>query len=255
MKGIYKIVNIVTNKVYIGQTKRDIEKRWKEHINELNKNIHNNLHLQRSWNKYGKENFVFDIIEINEDNDKIDRLEMFYINQYDSFVNGYNMNLGGKSGNLGYKHTEESLLKMKNAMTGKKHTEETKKLMSDKAIGTKKLMTPNAYLYPKEIAYKVKIAVLMDMKPTDICDLFNVTESYIKDIKRLKIWSSILNQYNTLLKSKQRKRTKITKQIIEKVLELRNNGCIVKEICKTLILSYNAVNKILKSELNIQNTP
>ncbi len=59
---IYKIICIVNNKCYIGQT-IDYEKRRKEHIYELNKNIHSNAHLQNAWNKYGQENFTFEIID------------------------------------------------------------------------------------------------------------------------------------------------------------------------------------------------
>jgi group I intron endonuclease len=59
---IYKITNIVNDKIYIGSTK-DFATRCRTHINELNKNTHRNSKLQNSWNKYGKNNFRFEIIE------------------------------------------------------------------------------------------------------------------------------------------------------------------------------------------------
>lgn len=59
--GIYKILNTLTGDFYIGSSKR-IEKRWKEHVNDLTKNKHCNPILQRAWNKYKKENFVFELI-------------------------------------------------------------------------------------------------------------------------------------------------------------------------------------------------
>lgn len=59
--GIYKILNTLTGDFYIGSSKR-IEKRWKEHINELTKNKHYNPILQRAWNKYKQENFIFELI-------------------------------------------------------------------------------------------------------------------------------------------------------------------------------------------------
>lgn len=60
--GIYGIRNIVNGKIYVGQTK-DFKHRWREHVRELNHNIHHNKHLQNAWNKYGEENFEFFVIE------------------------------------------------------------------------------------------------------------------------------------------------------------------------------------------------
>ena len=49
--GIYMIRNKVNNKAYIGQAV-DIDKRWGEHIKELNNNKkYCNYHLQNAWNK------------------------------------------------------------------------------------------------------------------------------------------------------------------------------------------------------------
>lgn len=52
MSGIYKITNVVNNKVYIGLSIH-LNKRWGEHKNDLIKNKHFNAHLQNSVNKYG----------------------------------------------------------------------------------------------------------------------------------------------------------------------------------------------------------
>lgn len=64
--GIYKIINIITNDFYIGSASLSIKTRWKCHICELKKNKHRNIHLQRAWNKYGEESFIFEIIEYCE---------------------------------------------------------------------------------------------------------------------------------------------------------------------------------------------
>jgi group I intron endonuclease len=65
MIGIYKIRNIINDKFYIGSAK-DIKRRWRRHKCGLRGNKHENLVLQRAWNKYGEENFVFEIVEICE---------------------------------------------------------------------------------------------------------------------------------------------------------------------------------------------
>jgi len=59
--GIYKIQNNVTGSIYIGCSK-NIEKRFKQHKNNLKKGNHQNRHLQNSVNKYGLENFLFEVI-------------------------------------------------------------------------------------------------------------------------------------------------------------------------------------------------
>jgi len=65
MIGIYRIKNLTNNKCYYGSSK-EIEKRWSRHENELNKNKHHNILLQRAWNKYGKSNFIFEVVETCE---------------------------------------------------------------------------------------------------------------------------------------------------------------------------------------------
>jgi len=60
--GIYKILNKINGKYYVGSTK-NFNNRWNSHKSSLNRNEHTNIHLQNSYNKFGKENFDFIIIE------------------------------------------------------------------------------------------------------------------------------------------------------------------------------------------------
>ena len=62
VSGIYCIENKINNKKYIGQS-IDIDRRWQEHKNELNRNAHANQYLQNAWNKYDAFNFDFYIIK------------------------------------------------------------------------------------------------------------------------------------------------------------------------------------------------
>ena len=59
--GIYTIENIHTGKLYVGCA-IDIRKRWREHKHALNTTKHGNSCLQKSWNKYGKESFRFELL-------------------------------------------------------------------------------------------------------------------------------------------------------------------------------------------------
>jgi group I intron endonuclease len=79
-KGIYCIMNTANNKKYIGSS-INIKDRWSGHRSALNKGVHINTHLQSAWNKYGKDKFVFYIIE---EIDVLSRKDLF---QYeDSYI-------------------------------------------------------------------------------------------------------------------------------------------------------------------------
>ena len=60
--GIYSIENVVNHKKYIGQS-INIKSRWCKHKVDLNNGSHDNDYLQKSWNKYGENNFEFEILE------------------------------------------------------------------------------------------------------------------------------------------------------------------------------------------------
>ena len=90
IQGIYKITNLINGKCYIGKSE-DIEFRKKVHFRELNEGNHHSAYLQEDFNKYGKENFSFEIIEVINDENLLLLAERFMIDKFDSFKSGYNM--------------------------------------------------------------------------------------------------------------------------------------------------------------------
>lgn len=60
--GIYRIVNQVTGQCYVGSSTYLISRKSK-HFQALRRGAHENLHLQRAWDKYGKDAFVFEVLE------------------------------------------------------------------------------------------------------------------------------------------------------------------------------------------------
>ena len=103
MIGIYKITNIVNGKAYIGQSV-NVEKRWKSEQNaafEPNSAAYE-YPLQRAFRKYGLEKFTFEIIEECQQSELNDK-EIYWVQHYDTFFNGYNQTLGGDGQGSGMK--------------------------------------------------------------------------------------------------------------------------------------------------------
>lgn len=90
---IYVIKNKINEKVYIGQTLRSVEERFKQYIKPSNHKKHYKLY--RAMNKYGNDNFYYEILESNVCEDIIDEREIYWIEKYDSYKNGYNSTPGG----------------------------------------------------------------------------------------------------------------------------------------------------------------
>lgn len=153
MIGIYKIMNIVDNKIYIGQS-WNIRKRFTEHKRLLNKEQHPNRYLQFAWNKYGSESFEFSVVcdlsfVDTLDNQKAQKLlddaEIAWLDYFggENSNNIYNFKSGGSRG----KYSDEYKQKLSedrkgkftgkdNPMYGRHHSEETKKRISKNRKGT-----------------------------------------------------------------------------------------------------------------------
>lgn len=92
MGYIYKISNKINSKVYIGKTSTTILNRWYHHKNDYKKY---DWHLYRAMRKYGIENFFIEEVEKCPD-DILNEREKYWINFYNSFIEGYNSTEGGE---------------------------------------------------------------------------------------------------------------------------------------------------------------
>lgn len=97
MAIIYKITNLINQKIYIGETTRSLNKRWNEHKHQSLVQGHGyNYHLHCAIRKYGVDNFKIEIIEECEDKDRFNR-EHYYIIKFNSLEpNGYNFLASGE---------------------------------------------------------------------------------------------------------------------------------------------------------------
>ena len=92
MAYIYKITNDINQKLYIGKTELSIEKRFKEHCSDAFRDRNEKRPLYAAMRKYGIEHFH---IESIEETDNPEEREVYWIEYYGSFKNGYNATKGG----------------------------------------------------------------------------------------------------------------------------------------------------------------
>jgi group I intron endonuclease len=160
---IYLITNINENKLYVGQTRSHrLNKgkyrpfgsigRFKDHISEAINNTKKNqcVYLNNAIRKYGTEKFKVELIE-KCDISNLDKREQYYIAKYNTlYPKGYNLTLGGqvftcdnnvvnnaeineskkRGRGFGFKHTQETINKMKERLTDNNLLEAKKNTMA-----------------------------------------------------------------------------------------------------------------------------
>ena len=156
--GIYRIVNTITNRTYIGSGK-NIARRFYLHRWNLNKGSHTNVHLQQSWNKHGESAFVFEGLKkcaldelttheqkfldayLNHDMpvyNKIKDVKAIYFGRIPSqaWRNEHRLAmLGDRNGFRGKRHSPESIEKQRVAKRGKILTAEHRAHISAATAG------------------------------------------------------------------------------------------------------------------------
>lgn len=216
--GVYQIVNLINKKRYVGSSV-NLATRKSEHFTKLKKNKHHNIYLQRSYKKYGKDNFEFQVLEYVEDKDKLTEREQYYI---DTLKPEYNIRQIAES-NLGLKMSKETRKIMSekgkqrkgknNGMYGKKHSEETKEKMSKSQRG-KKRSVPRSEEHRKHLSesqkgkhigeksglsklkenevIEIKLLLQQGTNGTEIARKYNVQKSTISAIKTGRNWEHVV---------------------------------------------------------------
>lgn len=188
ISGIYKITNIITQDSYIGSSV-NVKQRKNKHFSDLNLNKHFSLHLQRSYNKHGKQNFNFEILA-KAPKEYLIKLEQWFLDNLKPTFNKREIaesNLGvvfteehrRKIGEANKKRiiSEEQKLKISQSLKGRVITEEWKQKMREaKSNGGK---------YFKLTIEQVKEIKLLVGTKTDkeISELFNCSRATINQIK------------------------------------------------------------------------
>jgi len=210
--GIYQIRNLINNKIYIGSA-IVLRVRKNSHFGKLYRNKHENFYLQNSYNKYGKDNFIFEVLEYVECKDELLEREQYY---FDNLKPEYNISL--IAGNcLGVKHTEEFKRKLSKIHKGTKLSEETKQRMSESQKGrictdrqkqraseihklkkmseeTKNKISKSKLNHSRLTSrqvFEIKIMLNQGLNQRIIAQKFNVSSENISSIKRGVTWKNI----------------------------------------------------------------
>lgn len=136
-RGIYKIINVVNNKFYVGSAVSFAERKRK-HWWMLRKGTHANKHLQAAWNKYGEASFTFVIVEEHEKDADILAAENVWLKEHVGKDYCYNLATDATAPQLGmhgeknpmwgktFSHTDEAKAKISAASKAQVQSDETK---------------------------------------------------------------------------------------------------------------------------------
>ena len=128
--GIYQIRNLVNGKIYVGSS-INLRKRMKDHFRDLRNNRHANQHLQKAYNKYGLDKFVFEVLEYVE-KDVLLKREQYYIDTLNVVNEGYNIcPIAAHTFRVWTPTQKQNRCGVNNPMYGKHLSEEHKKCLSE----------------------------------------------------------------------------------------------------------------------------
>lgn len=240
---IYCVTCLVNGKQYIGQTKKTVEHRWKEHINET---VREDYKFHRAIRKYGEENFLIEVvIEISSPNKeelkaKLDYIERRLIKRFDTRRNGYNSTDGG-DGCYGLTITEETREKLRLSHLGKPVLESTRKKIGKAHRGMKR---------SKETCERIRLSHLGEKNP-----LYGKKHS---EEHRKKISESMKGHKNTLGKkfSKETRRKMSLARGYSEIYQFTLDGKFLKEwISITEIKRKIKVNRVSLRNCIINSLP
>jgi group I intron endonuclease len=232
LSGIYKITNIVNNKIYIGSSCNLKNREW-QHFNQLKRNKHSSIKLQNAYNKYEKDKFKFEIIAKCPEQYLI-KLEQWFI---DNLKPEYN--IFKKAGKYIKKNGFENLSKS----ISKKHKEDKENRIKN-----------NRYKLNKDQVIEIKKLIAYNKTALEISKIFNVAQNTIQSIKSKRTWTDVPdyivpeNEKHLInnIKIQSRHLTKYSDEILIEAIKDRINGLSIKEIRKKYNLGKQVENILYK---------
>lgn len=180
--GIYQIRNLVNNKIYIGSAV-DLKHRKSTHFSNLrwDKNLPN-PHVQSAYNKYGKDQFVFEVLEYCDPEYLLER-EQWYLDNYQPEYNKRKIaesNLGiirseeFKQKHREYRPSEETKRRTSKSLMGSGHTKNRHPLSEE-------IKQKYRDMYSGNNSIRARSVVMIDPKTNEILKVFGSLSSAQKE--------------------------------------------------------------------------
>lgn len=167
MAYIYKIINDINQKIYIGKTEFSIEKRFKEHCRDAFKRKNEKRPLYSAMKKYGIEHFS---VQLVEETDNPEEREQYWIQYYNSYHNGYNATLGGDG--KSWLELPEKLIIEDYNINNYSVSKLVKKYHCDKE-SIKKILRKNHIEIRNSSFYLRRKVAMIDMDTNEIIKIYN----------------------------------------------------------------------------------
>jgi len=237
--GIYKIWNILDDRIYIGSAVR-IRKRKDKHIMELRMNKHHSNHLQNFVNKYGIDKLIFEVIEIVEDKTKLIEREQHYLDtlkpQFNSCLIAGNQ--------LSIKRSDEFKKNLSERNKGRLLSDETKQKKSESMMRYWK-DNPDKLLLFKASKRRKGYKHTQDSKD-------KMSRNSTFKLKQYTI-DEIINLYNNKVSIEDISKTlNISKYSVYRYLQ--SNNIISKVIKNKIILQYDLEDNFIKEYNSVRET-
>lgn len=137
--GIYKITCTTNQKIYIGSA-LNLRRRYRVHFGALKQNKHHSVTLQRAFNKYGADAFIFEVLELILLPELLTAREQYWLDKFQSFNPHKGYNIAPNAGSsLGIKHSPEYSEKIRQANLRRGTvSQETRERMRQSHLGKKR---------------------------------------------------------------------------------------------------------------------
>jgi hypothetical protein len=212
IKGIYAI--FINDKPYVGQDSGIMQsKRFVNHLSFLKRDIHHNKEMQKDYNEYGIESVTYSILSFSENytKDDLNALERHYIEELDTFNNGYNQTIGG-IGMAGYPQSAESIEKRASQIRGENNP--SAKLTNEQFF---------------EIIGMFKQGATND----DVAEKYDLHSRYVSLIRHKKrfkeLWMQV-KDYEPTPSHKLKHERKFNYSMFLDIMNMIRNGCTNKDI-------------------------
>lgn len=209
MGCIYIYTNKINGKQYIGQTSCSLKKRHMQHLHQ------NETYFDKALKKYGFENFNLDILEDNIfDAEELNQKEIYYIDKFDTFNNGYNMTRGGNT------------LPIENITYPIRTRRNTQKF------------------FQEDIEAVIELLKTTDFSFDKIAEITNTNLNFVIDVNRGKRKFSSYNQFQFPIR-KNKKHIKLSNELFQSIIfELQKDELSERQIGELLNIPSYTVGQI-----------